>query len=77
MSDAPKKPQDDTIFVDARWSLPQRYRADPLLEPILAALKEMRLLGVRNGARVLFPPRHFAEENFATLHELVPVGPAA
>jgi uncharacterized OB-fold protein len=75
MSAAPKKPQDDTIFIDARWSLPQRYRADPLLAPFLAALKDKRLLGVRNDARVLFPPRHFAEENFAALHELVPVGP--
>lgn len=75
MSDAPKKPQEETIFVDAKWSLRQRYRADPLLGPFLAALKEKRLLGVRNGAQILFPPRHFAEENFATAGELVPVGP--
>jgi uncharacterized OB-fold protein len=75
MSDAPKKSREETIFVDGRWLLRQRYRADPLLAPFLATLKEKRLLGVRNGARVQFPPRHFAEENFATLHELIPVGP--
>jgi uncharacterized OB-fold protein len=68
-------PADEFLFIDAAWSLRQSYRADPLLAPFLAALKEKRLLGVRAGARVLFPPSAFDETTFAELHELVPVGP--
>lgn len=75
MTGPAKKPDEDFIFVDGHWSLRQSYRADPLLAPFFAALKEKRLVGVRNRGRVLFPPRHFAEESFTTSSELVPVGP--
>jgi len=75
MTPSVTKPDEELIFVDARWSLRQSYRADPLIAPFFAALRERRLVGVRIDGRVLFPPRHFAEERFAAASELVPVGP--
>jgi uncharacterized OB-fold protein len=78
MTDAPvKAPAEEFVFVDAGWSLHQSYRRDPLQAPFFAALKDKRLLGVRDPAsgRVLFPPRSFAEESYSALSELVPVGP--
>jgi uncharacterized OB-fold protein len=73
----PKRPDADFVFVDAEWSLTQRYRQDPLQARFLAALKERRLLGVRDQVRglIMFPPRGFAEESFSAMTELVPVGP--
>jgi hypothetical protein len=69
------KTGEEFLFVDGRWSLRQSYRRDPLLGPFFAALKEKRLVGVRDGTRVLFPPRAFSEESYSELYELVPVGP--
>jgi uncharacterized OB-fold protein len=68
---------EEFVFVDAEWSLRQRYRRDPLQAPFLHALKSKRLLGVRDPARglVMFPPRSFSEVSFSEMSELVPVGP--
>lgn len=77
MNDAPvKAPAEEFFFVDAQWSLHQSYRRDPLQAPFFAALKEKRLVGVRDPAsgRVLFPPRSFVEESYSVATELVPVG---
>jgi uncharacterized OB-fold protein len=73
----PKRAGEDFVFVDAEWSLTQRYRQDPLQALFLAALKEKRLVGVRDPVRglVMFPPRGFAEESFSAMTELVTVGP--
>lgn len=75
MTETAKKSDEEFIFVDAHWSLQQSYRADPLLAPFFAALRNKRLVGLRSQGRVLFPPRHFVEERFTTSSELVPVGP--
>ena len=78
MSDTrPKRPGEDLVFVDAEWALIQRYRQDPLQARFLAALKEKRLVGVRDPVRglVMFPPRSLSEESFSPMTELVPVGP--
>jgi uncharacterized OB-fold protein len=75
MTETAKKSDEEFIFVDGHWSLLQSYRADPMLAPFFAALRNKRLVGLRHQGRVLFPPRHFAEERFATSSELVPVGP--
>lgn len=84
MTDAPARstakaavPPEEFVFVDAGWSLHQSYRRDRLQAPFFAALKDGRLVGVRDpvSGRVLFPPRAFAEESWSALSELVPVGP--
>ena len=74
----PKRAVEDFVFVDAEWSLKQRYRRDPLQAPFFEGLKQKRLLGVRDPVRglVMFPPRSFADESFSAMSELVPVGPA-
>ena len=73
----PKRAGEDFTFVDAEWSLTQRYRQDPLQAQFLLGLKQQRLLGVRDAARglVMFPPRNSFEESFSAMTELVPVGP--
>jgi uncharacterized OB-fold protein len=75
MTETASQPEEEFVFVDGRWSLLQSYRADPMLAPFFAALRNKRLVGLRHQGRVLLPPRHFAEEGFATSSELVPVGP--
>ena len=73
----PRDGDEAFVFVDAGWHLRQSYRRDPLQPLMFAALKEKRLVGVRDPGtgRVLFPPRSFSEESFSVLSELVPVGP--
>lgn len=62
-------------FVDAAWSYPQIYRADPLLLEFFKALKQKRLMGAKSpGGRVIVPPVSFCEETFSEVTELVPVG---
>lgn len=75
---SPMRAAEEFVFVDAEWSLKQRYWRDPLQAPFFEGLKSKRLLGVRDPARglVLFPPRGFCEESFSAMSELVPVGPA-
>ena len=72
-----RSPADDFIFVDAHWQLRQSYRQDILQPQFFAALREKRLLGVRDpsNGRVLFPPRSFSEAGFCIMSELVAVGP--
>ncbi len=62
-------------FVEAAWSFPQLYRADPLLLSFFDALKEKRLLGAKApGGRVIVPPTSFCEVSYREVTELVPVG---
>jgi uncharacterized OB-fold protein len=64
-------------FVEASWSFPQIYRADPLLLAFFDGLKQKRLLAGKapgpNG-RVIFPPTSFCETSYNEVTELVEVG---
>lgn len=65
---------EDFEFVEASWSFPQIYRADPLLLAFFEGLKQKRLLAGNAPGRVIFPPTSFCEVSYSEVTELVPVG---
>jgi uncharacterized OB-fold protein len=81
-AEAPKerKPRPDPegiVFVDASWSVPQRYLPDPLMEKLFAGFREKRLLASKVNAtgRVIFPPQSVCEISYRDTDALVEVGP--
>src|SRR4051812_5643318 len=69
---------DNIEFVDVSWDVPQIYRADPLLPPFFAALKQKRLLAAKapgQGGRVIFPPTSFCEITYTELKDLTELKP--
>lgn len=66
---------DDTLFVDATWSLRQEWRIDPVLDRFLDALRDGVLLAGVTPQGPTIPPRSFCDLTRAKVDTLVPVGP--
>jgi len=64
-------------FVDSTITFPYKRSLGPVIGSFMTALTEKRILGIRNGDRVLVPPMEWEPATGAELaHDMVEVGPA-
>lgn len=64
-------------FVDSTITFPYKRSLGPVIGSFMTALTEKRILGIRNGDRVLVPPMEWDPATGAELaHDMVEVGPA-
>jgi uncharacterized OB-fold protein len=62
--------------IDYTLEYPYTRTTGPVMGPFLTGLRDGRILGIRNGDRVLCPPTEYDPETFATLEpDFVEVGP--
>jgi uncharacterized OB-fold protein len=70
--------QEDTLFVEGRWSVRQSYAEDPMLHLFFEELrKNRRLVGgvVPCHEHVIFPPQRYCERTYEEVKDVVAVGP--
>lgn len=66
-----------TRFVESTITFPYKRSLGPIIGSFMSALTERRILGIRDGDRVIVPPMEWAPETGAELaNDLVEVGPA-
>jgi uncharacterized OB-fold protein len=66
-----------TTTVESTITFPYKRSLGPVLGAFMNALMERRIIGIRNGSRVLCPPLEWDPRTSATLaHDFVDVGPA-
>src|SRR3954452_13489995 len=61
----------------SKITFPYKRSLGPVLGAFMTALADQRLIGIRDGDRVMFPPLEWSPRTGAELpHEFVEVGPA-